>query len=310
MSNRHDLERLYGALRSVRLLKNKPLVYKTRVLSGLEIRTDPADYYWHGRKRTRSQPFGNVSAECGKGMSSFIVWQYTLKGWGMFHPGGAIKPSRVEEATAFTTIVPSDDIYYLPRDSGAWTFFWLIIDHPYVIQRIRARLIINGPIWQIPPDSALVCRAIDLFRGTRSRSFVDEYAEESALFEFMLEYERFGNNLLHPSTFREELLAEMRKEVLALLSSGTPTIDQIANQRGMSRTTFTRFFKKATGLTPAAFINRVRIDEAARLLANSDLKLSAIAEMTGFADAVHFGKVFRKCYFLTPGRYRQACTQK
>lgn len=310
MSSRHDLEKLYQTLRSVRMVKSKPRVYRTRVLSGLETRTDPEDYYWHGRKRSLSHPFRNVSAECGQGLSNFIVWQYTLSGWGMFHPGGSSKPSRVEEAEAFTTIIPCDDIYYLPPESRAWTFFWLIIDHPYVIQRIRTRRAINGPIWQVPPDSALVFRAIDLYRGARSRSFVDEYAEESALLEFMLEYERFGHNLLHPATLREELLAEIRAEVLTLLHSGTPTIEQLANQRDMSRTSFARYFKKTTGLTPADFINRVRIDEAARLLATSDLKLSAIAAMTGFADAVHFGKVFRKYYFLTPGGYRHSCAQK
>ena len=31
-----------------------------------------------------------------------------------------------------------------------------------------------------------------------------------------------------------------------------------------------------------------------------------IAEFTGFADATHLGKVFRRRYFLTPDRYRQA----
>jgi transcriptional regulator GlxA family with amidase domain len=32
--------------------------------------------------------------------------------------------------------------------------------------------------------------------------------------------------------------------------------------------------------------------------------LAAIAELTGFADATHLGKVFRRHYYLTPDKYR------
>jgi transcriptional regulator GlxA family with amidase domain len=42
------------------------------------------------------------------------------------------------------------------------------------------------------------------------------------------------------------------------------------------------------------------------MLIKTDLKLSAIAELAGFADATHLGKVFRKRYSLTPDRYRNA----
>ena len=162
----------------------------------------------------------------------------------MFHPGGSSQPYRVGEATAFTTFVPSDDIYYLPPESGPWTFFWFIIDHPYVIHRLRVRQKMNGQIWEVPAENALVCRAIDLYRAVKSASFDDAYAEESALFQFILEYERFGHNLLHPPTPREKLLAEIRSEVLVSLRRGIPTILQIAKQRGLSRTTFAHYFKK------------------------------------------------------------------
>jgi AraC-like DNA-binding protein len=90
----------------------------------------------------------------------------------------------------------------------------------------------------------------------------------------VIKYGRFGNNLLHPPTRRERLLAEIRKEVLASISNGLPPIEEIAKGRGMSRVRFTQYFTDAAGLTPARFIAQVRISEVARLLINSDLKLS------------------------------------
>ena len=88
------------------------------MLTGLEIRTDPEDYYWHGRKRRNLNPFRQSTNPCGQGMTSYLVWQYTLSGWGMFHPGGSTQPYRVGEATAFTTFVPSDDIYLFASGIG------------------------------------------------------------------------------------------------------------------------------------------------------------------------------------------------
>jgi AraC-like DNA-binding protein len=233
-----------------------------------------------------------------------VVWQYTLSGWGAFHSAGSIHPSQVVEATAFTTVVPSDDLYYLPAESRGWRFFWFIVDHPYVVHRIRLRQKTAGQIWEIPPKSALVSQAVDLYHAVISASFEDEYAEESTLFQFLIEYERFGHNLVHPATPRERLLAEIRSEILACIRRGLPTIEEIAKQRGMSRTRFAHYFKETTGLTPASFITRVRVGEVTRLLVSSDLKLSAIADLTGFADATHLCRVFRRHFYLTPDSYR------
>jgi transcriptional regulator GlxA family with amidase domain len=49
---------------------------------------------------------------------------------------------------------------------------------------------------------------------------------------------------------------------------------------------------------------RVRLEEAARRLAQSGDTLSAVAAATGFADANHLCKVFRRHYGLSPGAYR------
>jgi AraC-like DNA-binding protein len=78
----------------------------------------------------------------------------------------------------------------------------------------------------------------------------------------------------------------------------------MAKRRGMSRVRFTQYFKEITGLTPASFIVQVRISEAARLLVRSNLKLSTIANLTGFGDATHFCKVFRRHFLMTPDTYR------
>jgi transcriptional regulator GlxA family with amidase domain len=73
----------------------------------------------------------------------------------------------------------------------------------------------------------------------------------------------------------------------------------------MNRVRFTQYFTDTTGLTPARFIAQVRISEVAKLLINSDLKLSAIADLTGFGNASSLCKVFHRHFLMTPDRYRK-----
>ena len=206
--------------------------------------------------------------------------------------------------SAFTTLVPSDDFYYLPPESEGWTFFWLIIDHLYIVRRIRERVRLTGPVWHVQPRSPLIERALNLFDLVRAASLPDEFAEEADLFAFLTEFERLGHQILYPPLPRERILAEVRKEIISRLPTGLPSVAELADKRGMSRTGFTHYFRRTTGLSPARFVNQVRLEEVAKLLVSSSLKLSAIAGLTGFADATHLGKVFRRHYYLTPDKYR------
>jgi AraC-like DNA-binding protein len=287
-----EFQTLYRTLRSLRCRPEEPMPYPAHVISGLETQTDPSVYAWHGRKRI------------GDEKKPFFVWQYTLAGFGAFRSGATGELSPVSPGHAFTTLVPSDDFYFLPPESKSWTFFWLIIDHPYIVRRVRDRIRLTGPIWQVSPRSPLVERALVLFDLIRAASLPDEFAEEADLFGFLTEFERLGHQILYPPLPRERILAEVRTEVIERLPTGLPSVAELADERGMSRTGFTHHFRRTTGLSPARFINQVRLGEVAKLLVSSSLKLSAIAELTGFADATHLGKVFRRHYYLTPDKYR------
>ncbi len=266
--------------------------YPAHIISGLETQTDPNAYAWHGRKRM------------GDAKNPFVVWQYTLAGAGAFRPGDSNESNLMTPGCAFTTLVPSDDFYWLPPESKRWTFFWLIIDHPYIVRRIRDRIRLTGAIWQVPPRTPLIERALKLFDLVRAASLPDEFAEESDLFGFLTEFERLGHQILYPPLPRERILGEVRTEIMKRLAKCVPSVAELAEQRGMSRTGFTHYFRRTTGLSPARFINQVRLGQAAKLLVSSSLKLSAVAQLTGFADATHLGKVFRRHYYLTPDKYR------
>ncbi|NOU65595.1 helix-turn-helix domain-containing protein [Paenibacillus sp. LMG 31461] len=64
-------------------------------------------------------------------------------------------------------------------------------------------------------------------------------------------------------------------------------------------------FGKKTGLTPIAYLQNIRIEQAKRLLLHAKLSVEEIAFQTGFADDAYFIKVFKRMVGQTPSSFRR-----
>jgi AraC-like DNA-binding protein len=82
--------------------------------------------------------------------------------------------------------------------------------------------------------------------------------------------------------------------------------DDLAAAAGLSLSHFTRMFHAWTGYAPMEYLRRLRIERARQLLGDLDLSIKQIAHRTGFDDAYHFSKVFRKLQGLPPTAYRES----
>jgi AraC-like DNA-binding protein len=270
-------------------------------ISGLETLASGERYSWDGLRRGV-----DPARPC-------VIFQATLAGHGRYESteaaGGA---ERIDAGRAFVAVVPGPHRYYLPDDAtDGWTFFWLMLRHPYVVARIAERQRLTGAgmaatVLELAPESGLLARAVALFAD----GFTNVFDEEAACFAFLTEFERH----VHLSTSavadsekddeRDSLLARAR----ALFQSD-PTrpvgVADLARAESMSRTRYSHHFKAVTGQPPAHYIARIRLEEVARRLAQTDATLARIASETGFADANHLCKAFRRRFHLSPGAYRR-----
>jgi AraC-like DNA-binding protein len=83
------------------------------------------------------------------------------------------------------------------------------------------------------------------------------------------------------------------------------TLDDLAQQAGLSRTALAERFRDAMGDTPLNHLRVLRMQRAMRLLAETDHKLEAVAAEVGYQDAFSFSKVFKRTVGLTPKAFRQ-----
>lgn len=74
---------------------------------------------------------------------------------------------------------------------------------------------------------------------------------------------------------------------------------------GMNSTALCRFVKRHTGRTFTEYINSLRLEKAAFLLATTGDAACDIAYDCGFASIPYFHRLFSRTYGMPPGRYRK-----
>jgi AraC-like DNA-binding protein len=83
-------------------------------------------------------------------------------------------------------------------------------------------------------------------------------------------------------------------------------LKEIADLIYLTESNFCKFFKKATGKTYSDYVNEIRINEASRLLIQSDKTISQISFECGFETLSYFNRVFLNKKGITPSFYRKS----
>ncbi|HOT45376.1 MAG TPA: helix-turn-helix domain-containing protein [Spirochaetota bacterium] len=81
--------------------------------------------------------------------------------------------------------------------------------------------------------------------------------------------------------------------------------DGMAMAMGLSRDRMNRVFRAFTGHRLGEYINRLRIEDAARQLRETDLRIAEIAFSVGFESVIVFNRAFLKIMDMTPTEYRK-----
>lgn len=74
---------------------------------------------------------------------------------------------------------------------------------------------------------------------------------------------------------------------------------------GVSATTFARRFRSATGKSPMAYIQALRIEEARQLLETTDSPVAEIGGEVGYDDPASFRRLFKRHTGLSPAEHRR-----
>lgn len=87
--------------------------------------------------------------------------------------------------------------------------------------------------------------------------------------------------------------------------TGDLSVESLAERVAMSPRNFTRVFTRETGVTPAKYVEEVRLSAARQRLEQTTQSIAQIASATGFGGGLNLRRVFERNLQLTPTEYRE-----
>ena len=162
----------------------------------------------------------------------------------------------------------------------------------------------DGNIW----SSAGISAGIDLALALAAEDFGEEVVQKTAR-QLVLYHRRSGGQsqfsslleLKAPSGRFGPLLGWAREHLDAPL-----TVEDLAEQAGMSSRHFTRAFIAETGTTPSKAVERLRIEVARQRVQSSSEAIEQVAHSTGFRDPARMRRAFIRAFGQPPQSLRRA----
>ncbi|GAA0682034.1 hypothetical protein GCM10009104_03530 [Marinobacterium maritimum] len=118
---------------------------------------------------------------------------------------------------------------------------------------------------------------------------------------------RESNNdkvLQTPQSESEVLLSAAVRQIKEDLAAPI-SLKALARSIGSNEKQLTQLFRERLGLTVFAYIRQLRLQQAKRLLAESQLSVESIAAQVGYSSAANFATAFKAHETMTPSEFRQ-----
>lgn len=154
-------------------------------------------------------------------------------------------------------------------------------------------------------DAALAAHLVRLFDVMRSSGQGGSLAVQSEwlrLLDMLLTGARAITPLQASGSLSPLQWQRVRDYCFAHLSEKI-TLDALAAICELGRFQFLRQFKQTVGMTPHAWLLRLRLEHACVLLSRGSQTIAEVAQGVGFYDQSHFNRAFRQAFGVAPSGY-------
>jgi transcriptional regulator GlxA family with amidase domain len=162
----------------------------------------------------------------------------------------------------------------------------------------------DGNVYTSGGVSSGVDLAMALVEEDYGREVAIQVARKLVLYLKRPGYQSQFANLLQLHSVANSLAGKLRPWILEHLDK-VMGVEELATHLNMSIRNFTRVFTRETGMTPAKFVEKLRVEIARKYLEDSDYSMEQIATRCGLGSVVSMRRVFLRHMNVTPGDYRR-----
>lgn len=218
---------------------------------------------------------------------------YIIEGEGEFH-SKTVPNAKLKEGDFFL-LFPGEWHSYHPTPKIGWKKYWIGFKGNNMDDRVRAGFLSpTKPIYHVGYSSEIV----HLYK-TAFNAAIEEAAYSQQVMAGIVNYligmmyslER-NIELKTRSQAHVEMISKARLRIRESLESPL-TIQQIAEDMGVSYSNFRKLFKEHTGLSPATYQQDLRLQRAKELLTTTNMSIKEIAYQLNFESPDYFSAKFK-----------------
>lgn len=102
-----------------------------------------------------------------------------------------------------------------------------------------------------------------------------------------------------------DMVVRAKRYITAHYEEPELTLGKVAEYVGLNEKYFTNRFTKEAGENFSSYLTGLRMQKARELLKTTSFKVYEVAEMTGYQNAEHFNRMFKKINGISPSQYRK-----
>lgn len=228
---------------------------------------------------------------------------YQPEGEGVFR--SAHLPETPIKAGDFFLLFPGEWHTYHPSPTKGWKSYWIGFRGKNIDDRVKAGFLSpEHPIHHVGFNHDIINLYDEAYKTAVEEA---AYAQQTMagivnhLIGKMYSLER--NIILSKDSRYVELANKARQRIRETLE-GTVTIQEIAQELGISYSSFRKLFKEHTGFAPALYQQTLKLQRAKELLSTTDASIKEIAYRLNFESPDYFSAKFKSQTGMKPSDFR------
>ncbi|KRE64657.1 helix-turn-helix domain-containing protein [Paenibacillus sp. Soil750] len=145
-----------------------------------------------------------------------------------------------------------------------------------------------------------------LFEETERATAFDTFHTLGELRHYLKSYATDTKQLISEQANLGETVITVAESIVREHYSRDLQLAEVANRVSMNYSYFSKLFKERTGLTFTAYLTKVRMEEAQKLLKNPTLRINEISEKVGYGNLYHFSRAFKNYFGVSPKEHRKS----